>query len=285
MTVSTLCPIANPLVSSAQLLHYRANSHAPPPSVVHALMLLTHAAGLLLRLPIDTTATAIVLLQRYLLTTPALPSDTSLSLLSATALYLSTKLSSIPTSPRSILNVYALLTRPSSSPLPFIAATPKEPTSQPDPLSTYYLTEGDLARHRLRLFDTETGILRALGFSTHVALPHALALTYLSALSLGGNRALAARVFALLNSALLSPQWLYTTHQPNELAVAAIYLAAREVGAKVPVGNVNWWEVFDVSREALGFVVVGLGTIEDFASQEAMRWKEKGGLSAELGVL
>jgi cyclin L len=248
-------------------------------------MLLTHAAGLLLKLPIDTTASAIVLLQRYILTVSSLPPEASLSLLSATALYLSTKLSSIPTSPRSVLNVFALLTRPSSSPLPFIAANPDEQKSQPDALSTYHLTEGDFARHRIRLFDAEAGILRVLGFNTNVALPHALALTYLSALSLGGNRDLAARVFALLNSALLSPQWLYITHQPNELAVAAIYLATREVGVKVPTGSVNWWEVFDVSREALGFMVVGLGTMEDSASREAATWKEKGGLSAELGVL
>ena len=66
---------------------------------------------------------------------------------------------------------------------------------------------------------------------------------------------LAGRALEHLNTALLSPQLLYLTHQPTALAVAAIYLAAREVGVKV---EGEWWGVFDVEREDLGFLVVGL---------------------------
>lgn len=39
-----------------------------------------------------------------------------------------------------------------------------------------------------------------------------------------------------------------------------MYLAAREVGVKLPAGE--WWEVFDVEREELGFLVVGMGSLE-----------------------
>lgn len=53
---------------------------------------------------------------------------------------------------------------------------------------------------------------------------------------------------------------LYLTHQPNALAVASIYLAAREEGVSLP--SVEWWEVFDVEREELGFLVVAFLSIE-----------------------
>lgn len=53
---------------------------------------------------------------------------------------------------------------------------------------------------------------------------------------------------------------LYLTSQPNALAVAAVYNAARDVGAKMP--ECEWWEVFDVDREELGFLVVGMRSVE-----------------------
>lgn len=56
---------------------------------------------------------------------------------------------------------------------------------------------------------------------------------------------------------------LYLTHQPCALAVAAIYLAAKEEGIKMPENE--WWEVFDVEREELGFLVVGMRSIEGVA--------------------
>ena len=53
---------------------------------------------------------------------------------------------------------------------------------------------------------------------------------------------------------------LYLTSQPNALAVAAIYNAAKDVGAKMP--ECEWWEVFDVDREELGFLVVGMRSVD-----------------------
>lgn len=111
----------------------------------------------------------------------------------------------------------------------------------------------------------EGRVLAALSFDTHVALPHPLAVTYLQALDFlhaGAPRraAVARRALAYLNAALLSPQMLCCTSQPNALAVAAIYNAARDVGAKMP--ECEWWEVFDVDREELGFLVVGMRSVE-----------------------
>ena len=130
-----------------------------------------------------------------------------------------------------------------------------------DPAS-YYLSEGAYASAHARLLALEGRVLSALGFDTHVALPHGLAVTYLQALDFFDRprEAIAGRAVAHLNAALLSPQLLYLTHQPHALAVAAAYAAARDAAAKMP--ECPWWEVFDVDREELGFLVVAMRSVE-----------------------
>jgi cyclin L len=93
-----------------------------------------------------------------------------------------------------------------------------------------------------------------------------------------GNKGkrVAKRAVQYLNTALLSPQMLYLTHQPCALATAAIYLAAREEGVRLP--EVEWWEVFDVEREELGFLVVGMGSLEGVVRREVGRWGEGVGM-------
>lgn len=116
----------------------------------------------------------------------------------------------------------------------------------------------------------ESAILRTISFQTRVALPHPIALTYLQTLKVSSSD-VSKRTFQHLNAALLSPQLLYLTHQPNALAVSAIYLAAREQGVKL--ADSEWWEVFDVDREELGFLVVAMKSIENFAKAEEENWR------------
>lgn len=187
--------------------------------------------------------------------------------MSAASLYLTAKLSFQPTSPRSVLNVYTFLLSKDASPLWFVNVK-GAPKKQPSPES-YYLSEGGYQSQRTVLLRIESIILRVLGFDTHVALPHTIALTYLQTLGVQSS-SVARRVFEHLNAALLSPQLLYATHQPNALAVAAIYLAAREQGVKLV--DEEWWEVFDVDREELGFLVVGMRSMEGFARAERDKW-------------
>jgi hypothetical protein len=148
----------------------------------------------------------------------------------------------------------------------------------PQNLDAYYLSEGTYISQRASLMKIESHILRVLGFDTHVALPYTLCINYLQTLDVFQNSqasALAKRAFAHLNTALLSPQLLYLTHQPPALATAAIYLAAREVRVKLP--DNEWWEVFDTDREELGFLVVGLLSMEAFVKSEEEKWgKGKG---------
>ena len=187
---------------------------------------------------------------------------------STAALYLAAKVSFTPVLPRSVINVYEYLLSPASD-LWFVnPAGPPENTES----RSYYISEGTYERERQTLFRCESVILRALAFNLHVALPHKLALTYTQALGTSST-SFAHRVIELLNGALFSPQLVYVTHQPNALAVAAIYLAARETGLKLVDGN--WWEVFDVDREDLGFLVVALGCLQAFAETERAKWESE----------
>ncbi len=185
------------------------------------------------------------------------------------------KISFQPQSTRSVSNVYAYLLSPTS---PLLQPSNHAPgPEKPDPES-YSLSEGSYHSARATLLQTESILLRSISFITHVTLPHHIALTYLQTLGVlppnptPESSALATRTLAHLNTALFSPQLLYLTHQPPDLAVAAIYLAAREVGVKLP--SVEWWEVFDVDRETLGFLVVGLGSCEGWIRNEKEKWTE-----------
>lgn len=171
------------------------------------------------------------------------------------------KLSAHPQSPRNVLNVYAYLIAQLHS---------TEALAGPE---SCYLSEGEYLSRRNALLKTEAHLLRALGFETHVALPYTLAINYLQALDVFDgplSADVSRRTFAHLTGALLSPQMLYLTHQPPALATAAIYLAAREVGVKLPAEE--WWKVFDVEREELGFLVVGMISLEGFALAEKEKW-------------
>ena len=55
--------------------------------------------------------------------------------------------------------------------------------------------------------------------------------------------------------------------------MAAIYLAARETSVKL--SSEEWWEVFDVEREELGFLVVGLRSCHGWVEEEKERWSER----------
>jgi cyclin L len=187
----------------------------------------------------------------------------------AACLYLTAKPSPHPIAPRQVLVVFEFLgsIRPEYS----TALADIDPN-----FAKWSLSEGQFESARQRLYQFESSILRALGFETHVASPYTLCINYLQTLDLFKTLAgytVAKRCFAHLNSALLSPQLLYLTHQPSAIVTAAIYLAAREVDVKLP--ETEWWEVFDVDREELGFLVVALRSIKGFAHEEKRQWGQR----------
>lgn len=187
---------------------------------------------------------------------------------SAASLFTTAKISAYPQTPRALLNAYhRILTLPA----------PRFQSPRPEH-AIHHLSEDGYLSARTTLLETESILLRTLGFNTNVVLPHRLALTYLQTLGVlprvpsSESKALTSRTLAYLNTALFSPQLLYVTHQPYTLAVAAIYLAARETEVKLT--EWDWWEIFDVDREDLGFLVVGLQSCEAWISAEKGKWAD-----------
>ena len=146
--------------------------------------------------------------------------------------------------------------------------SPISPTAAAADSESYYVDDRTYLYHRTRLLDTETEILKALGFQTHTALPYTLVVNYAQALDCL-TKSLLKRGFAYLTDALMSPSLVYLTHQPNALAVAALYLAARDEGVKLPE---VWWEVFDVEREDLGFLVAVMRGVQEFVEGRVKEW-------------
>ncbi|KAB5535202.1 cyclin-like protein [Coniochaeta sp. 2T2.1] len=275
--------LTNPLATPDQI--YRRSNFSALPTDLQDLIffqsqLLTQAAGLLLQLPQSVTAQANVLLARFWLVEPILSQE--FAPLSAAALYLVAKLGPAPASARNICNVYTYLLSPHST---LFRATSTQPTSSkpPDDLSSYTPTESEYQSFHSHILRLEARILYCLGFDTHVALPHPLAVTYLQSLdffalpSQAQKNQLAGLAVRYLSTALLSPQQLYVTHQPPSLAVAALYNAARDLGVKMP--ECEWWEVFDVEREELGFLVVGMRSLTGWVE----RMREEGVCGGLIG--
>ncbi|KAJ4418181.1 hypothetical protein N0V85_001545 [Neurospora sp. IMI 360204] len=254
----------NPLATPEQLYQRRSFSALPTElqdAIFFSTQCLTQAAGLLLQLPQSVTTQANVLLARYWLIEPMISHE--FSDISAASVYLTAKLSPYPRSPRDLALVYNYFLSPSST--FFQPSVSASDDSSPPPTNIpndYYLPEHVYNSFHTRLLHCESRILYALSFDTHVSLPHPLAITYLQALDFlnTSKSTISKRTLAYINTALLSPQMLYLTSQPNALAVAAIYNAAKDVGAKMP--ECEWWEVFDVDREELGFLVVGMRSVE-----------------------
>ncbi|KAG5922283.1 hypothetical protein E4U42_005522 [Claviceps africana] len=252
-----MAPLTNPLATTSQLFQHHSRSSLPPDihdSVFIATQCLTQAAGQLLDLPQSVTAQANVVLARFWLVDSPLTHEFSDA--SAASIYLVAKVGPIPRALRDVSNVYAyLLSRDST----FFKTGDDEPEDDP---RSYYQSEADYFAFRNRLLALEARILYSLSFNTHVALPHSLAITYLQTMDFLSQpkSTVSKKTIQYLNTALLSPQMLYLTHQPHALATAAIYNAAKDLGAKMP--DCEWWEVFDVDREELGFLVVGMRSVE-----------------------
>ncbi|KAH8680985.1 hypothetical protein BX600DRAFT_445462 [Xylariales sp. PMI_506] len=290
--------MTNPLATADQLYRRTASTNlsALPTdlqdTLFFATQLLTQAAALLLRLPQSVAAQASVVLSRYWLASPRRPllGDDEFSDVSAAALFLTAKVGAHPAAPRDLSNVYAyLLSAPGAPLFRWSAASSSPPppgagAGDDDP-SLYYMSEAAYAAFHNRILAVEARILCALAFDTHVALPHPLAVTYLQALDFLAQpkSTIARRTVEYLNTALLSPQLLYLTHQPHALAVAAIYNAAKDLGAKMP--ECSWWEVFDVDREELGFLVVGMRSVEGFVRKQTELVEDFGlGMITKKGI-
>ncbi|PPJ54083.1 hypothetical protein CBER1_06321 [Cercospora berteroae] len=271
-SIGELSHLLNPLATSLQLETSASQLDGLPQDLEDSIRYETarhvQAAGILLHLPQEVIAQSLVILQRYWTGADGgsmlLHYDSKL--VGAAALYLTAKPSAHPVSARQVLTSFQYLSKLGPDQM-------HSADEQVKRVNSWHYMEELYVAEREFLYDIEANMLRVLGFQTHVALPHTLCINYLQTMDVfqsGPGEKVARAAFKHLNSALLSPQLLYLTHQPSALATASIYLAARETNVKLP--EVEWWEIFDVDREELGFLVVALRSIEGFALAEKQKW-------------
>ncbi|KAK9471432.1 uncharacterized protein V1510DRAFT_419903 [Dipodascopsis tothii] len=190
---------------------------------------LVQAAGIILRLPQETIGTAAVLAQRFLVGTRARKGVTDAC---AAALFVATKAHEVQLASAEEQILGALR-----------AAGGRTGVQHADVQ---------------RLYATELVLLAGVGFDLRVVLPYRVLLYYVRVLRLleddaAGRLQLVQRAWNYVSDAVVIGGAL--VHQPNVLAMVALWLATRELGIVVRDGE-RWWEPFDVDTEDMGHAVV-----------------------------
>jgi len=174
-------------------------------------------AGVLLKFPQITTATAIVLFHLFF-------SRRSFShydrfVIATTSLYLAAKIAESPRKIRDIVNVvYAILNNKTLS------------------ISNEYWDLKDV------VVKIESVVLRTLAFELTIDLPYHYLLNYCNAVNV--HPAFVQVALCIMNDSLISTVCLQ--YKPHEIACACIYLAAKFLNVHVPHGSERtWWQAFD----------------------------------------
>ncbi|KAJ3191621.1 hypothetical protein HK101_007559 [Irineochytrium annulatum] len=103
------------------------------------------------------------------------------------------------------------------------------------------------------MIQAELQILCRLGFDVQVQHPHGYMINYLQSLGLAEDRVLLQTAWNYLNdrlSAFPFLPYLQRSSSPSCIASAAIFLAARKCGIKLPTSP-PWWELFDCGLQDL----------------------------------
>jgi len=201
--------------------------------------------GFLLKLPQVTIATGQVIFHRFYHMKSFRKHDVKHVALSA--LFLSAKVEETPKKIRDVLNVFHHLYQKREG---VTSTVPLDIMSQ-----AYY----DLKQ---QLINTERYILKDLGFILHVEHPHKFVCNFVHQLvprssdggvSVSGKR-LATLAWNYVNDSLHTD--LCVQYQSECIAVAALYLAARQLMLRLPDDSPHfWWEVFDTSRQQIDDII------------------------------
>ncbi|KAK9370433.1 cyclin-like protein [Lipomyces kononenkoae] len=235
LQVSQALGLSGSLLSS---LHYLGGS-------------LIQVAGAILNIPAPTIATSAIIFHRFHLVAGFL--EQSIRDTVAACLYIASKSCEFPLRPSVIL-----------------AAVD---TACQDPLAVggKRIPKRKYTRANTETLDHwELRILTTLAFNLHVVTPYTLCMEYLVSANVDRDRqkTVAQRAWNYLNDTLKTK--ICILHQPNVIAVTAIWLAAREAELELLDGE-KWWEAFDVDTEDMGHLVLLLREGRDIAIRERDR--------------
>ncbi|KAJ8097968.1 cyclin-like protein [Lipomyces tetrasporus] len=245
--------LTNALATPAQL--QESHTRGLTPSLISSLHYLggslIQIAGAILNFPDPAIATSAIIFHRFHLLAGFL--EPPIRNTAAACIYIASKSCEIPLRPSAIL-----------------AAVD---TACEDPLA---VGGKRIPRRKYSHANTETldhwelRILTTLAFDMHVVTPYTLFLEYLVSMNVDKERekTVAQRGWNYINDIMKTRICIF--HQPNVIAVTAVWLAAREADVEMLDGE-KWWEAFDVDTEDMGHVVLLLREGRDIATRERDR--------------
>ncbi|XP_046280690.1 cyclin-L2 isoform X1 [Marmota monax] len=190
---------------------------------------LIQAAGILLRLPQVAMATGQVLFQRFFYTKSFVKH--SMEHVSMACVHLASKIEEAPRRIRDVINVFHRLRhlREKKKPVPL-------------------LLDQDYVNLKNQIIKAERRVLKELGFCVHVKHPHKIIVMYLQVLECERNQHLVQTAWNYMNDSLRTD--VFVRFQPESIACACIYLAARTLEIPLP-NRPHWFLLFGATEEEI----------------------------------
>ncbi|WRT68355.1 uncharacterized protein IL334_005331 [Kwoniella shivajii] len=264
----------HPLATLDQIINTPSSKDGIPREVEADLRvagcMLIQEAGVMLKLPQNTMATAQVIFHRFFYVSSFY--SFGVNDISISSLFLSTKLCETPIRLRDLINTYLfllariqhLLNLPADQPFkirPSLGSasdwqlgdgqrkqSSKGKEKEQDPIWDGF--KFDVPGFHDEVFwewkdvitASEMQILKRLGFNMQVDLPYSHMINYLKILDLVFEDEVAQMCWSILNDMLLTP--MYAIHPPHTLACASILLSTRLLRIPLPEG---WYILFDTT--------------------------------------
>ena len=211
---------------------------------VHGCELVQEAA-VLLKASQQVACTGQVLLHRFYAKRSMVKFD--VRRVAATAVFLACKLEECPRKLRDVVNVFHRMSR----------RRERKPLTHLEYFSKRYEdVKADLVR-------VERHMLREFGFCIHAEHPHKFVLNYLR--MMGQNTSLMNAAWKIANDSLRTT--LCIRFKADKVAVACIYLAARQLGVVLPE-DPPWWDLFDVTRASIEMMCESILAVYELGKTE-----------------
>ncbi|XP_070615240.1 cyclin-L2 isoform X2 [Erythrolamprus reginae] len=190
---------------------------------------LIQSAGILLRIPQVAMATGQVLFQRFFYTKSFVKH--SMQHVSMACLHLASKIEEAPRRIRDVINVFhrLRLLREKKKPLPLIL-------------------DQEYVNLKNQIIKAERRVLKELGFCVHVKHPHKIIVMYLQVLESERNQHLVQTSWNYMNDSLRTD--VFMSYQPETIACACIYLAARTLQIPLP-NRPHWFLLFGATEQEI----------------------------------
>ena len=211
---------------------------------VHGCELVQEAA-VLLKASQQVACTGQVLLHRFYAKRSMVKFD--VRRVAATAVFLACKLEECPRKLRDVVNVFHRMSR----------RRERKPLTHLEYFSKRYEdVKADLVR-------VERHMLREFGFCIHAEHPHKFVLNYLR--MMGQNSEMMNAAWKIANDSLRTT--LCIRFKADKVAVACIYLAARQLGVVLPE-DPPWWDLFDVTRASIEMMCESILAVYELGKTE-----------------